>query len=142
MKRLLNMVMVMLGIGFLSSCSTTGSVVSGSDPYGYYDDMYYYGHPSYYNAYPYYHRPVIHDRVIVVPEQNRRVVRNRINDLRGREAVSPNTRRSVEPSNREVIRNSAPERRSTTVAPSSRRSSNPAPATRVNPTNGSRRGSN
>lgn len=141
MKRLLNMVMVVLGIGFLSSCSTTGSAVTGSDAYGYYDDMYYYGYPSYYQAYPHYGRPVIHNDVIVIPEQNRKVIRNREN-VRTRQAVSPNSRRTVEPSNREVIRNSAPTRRSTTVAPSSRQSSNPAPATRTNPTNGSRRGSN
>ena len=142
MKRLLNILVVGLGIGLLSACSSTGSVVSGSDPYRYYDDMYYYGYPSYYNAYPYYHRPVIHDRVIVVPEQNRRTVRSRTNDLRGREAVAPNMRRSVQPSSREVIRSStAPTRRSTTVAPSSRQSSS-APATRNNSSNGSRRGNN
>jgi hypothetical protein len=141
MKRLLSIVLVGLGIGLLSSCSSTGSAVSGSAPYGYYDDMYYYGHPSYYNAYPYYHQPVIHDRVIVVPDQNRKVVRNRKNDLRGREAVSPSSRRSVQPSTREVIRNTAPMRRSTTVTPSSRESS-PAPASRSNPTSGSRRGNN
>lgn len=141
MKRLLNIFLVVLGVGVFSSCSSTGSVVNGSDPYGYYDDMYYYGHPSYYDAYPYYHQPVIHNRVIVVPEQNRKVVRNRTNDLRGREAVSPNTRRSVEPANREVIRNTAPTRRSSTVAPSTRESS-PAPARRTNPSNGSRRGNN
>lgn len=141
MKRLLNILVVGLGVGLLSSCSSTGSVVSGSGPYGYYDDMYYYGYPSYYHAYPYYNRPVIHNRVIVVPEQNRKAVRNRTNDLRGREAVSPNSRRSVEPSNREVIRSTAPTRRSTTVAPSSR-SASPAPASRTNPANGSRRGNN
>lgn len=142
MKRLLNIILVGLGIGLLSSCSSTGSVVSGSAPYGYYDDMYYYGHPSYYNAYPYYHQPVIHDRVVVVPEQNRKIIRNRNNDSRGREVVSPNTRRTVQPSNREVIRNAAPTRRSTTIAPSSRQSSSPAPAPRTNPNNGSRRGNN
>lgn len=141
MKRLLNILLVGLGVGLLTACSSTGSVVSGSDPYRYYDDMYYYGYPSYYNAYPYYNRPIIHDRVIVVPEQNRKAVRNRTNDLRGREAVSPNTRRSVEPSRREVIRSTAPTRRSTTVVPSSRQSS-PAPAPRTNSTNGSRRGNN
>lgn len=144
MKRLLNILLVGLGIGFLSSCSSTGTMVSGTDPYRYYDNMYYYGYPSYYSAYPYYNRPIIHNRVIVVPEQNRKAVRSRTNDLRGRQAVSPNTnkRRSVQPSNREVIRNSAPSRRSTTVAPSSRQSSSPAPPTRSNPTNNSRRGNN
>lgn len=141
MKRLLYMVMVVLGISFLSSCSTTGSAVTGSDAYGYYDDMYYYGYPSYYQANPYYGRPIIHNDVIVVPEQNRKVRRNREN-VRTREAVSPNSRRSVEPTHREVIRHSAPTRRSTTVAPSSRQPSNPAPATRTNPSNGSRRSNN
>src|SRR5690606_2540744 len=111
MKRLMNILVIGLGIGLLSACSSTGSVVS-ADPYRYYDNMYYYGYPNYYNAYPYYNRPIIDNRVIVVPEQNRKAVRNRTNDLRGRQAVSPNTntRRSVQPSNREVIRNTAPTR--------------------------------
>lgn len=141
MKRILNIALVALGIGFLSSCSTTGSVVSGPDAYGYYDDVYYYGHPSYYQSYPYYRRPIIHNDIIVVPEQNRKVIRNR-DDVRRRQVVSPDTRRTASPSNREVIRNTAPTRRSSTVAPSSRQSSSPAPATRTNPNNGSRRGNN
>lgn len=140
MKRLLNILMLVLGVGFLSSCSTTGSVVGG-DAYGYYDDMYYYGYPSYYHTYPHYQRPIINHNVIVVPEQNRKVIRNREN-VRRREVVSPNSRRSVAPSNREVIRRTAPTQRSTTVAPSSRQSSRPAPAIRTNPNNGSRRGNN
>lgn len=143
MKRFLSVILVGLGIGFLSSCSSTGSVVSGSDAYGYYDDMYYYGYPSYYHAYPY-HRPVIHDHIIVVPEKEnqRRVIRNR-NDVRSRrEAVSPNSRRSVQQSNQQIRRQTAPTQRSNTVAPSSRQQSNPTPSTRSNPNSGSRRGNN
>lgn len=141
MKRLLNIVLLVLGVGFLSSCSTTGSTVRGVDAYGYYDNVYYYGYPNYYRTYPHYQRPVIHNDVIVIPEQKRNVVRNREN-VRSRKAISPNTRRSVTPSNREVIRNTAPTRRSSTVAPSSRSVPNATPAPRSNLNNSSRRGNN
>src|SRR5690606_1851640 len=108
----------------------------------YYDNVYYHGYPSYYDAYPYrYQRPIIHNNIIVVPDQKR--VRNS-DHVRRRESISPdNNRRRVVPSesNRSIERGSN-ERRGSSIAPSSSRSSSPAPATRRSSDNPSRRGNN
>src|SRR5690606_34675437 len=104
MKRLINILIIALGFGFLSSCSSTGSMMSNSDGYGYSDNVYYHGYPSYYGAYPYLNqRPIIRNNIIVVPDQKR--VRNR-DHVRRRESISPNNRRRVVPSesNRSIIR--------------------------------------
>lgn len=139
MKRLINVLIIALGLGFLSSCSSTGTMTDRSDRYGYYDNVYYHGYPSYYNASPYlYQRPIIHNDIIVVPDKKR--VRSR-DHVRRRETATPDSRRRVVPreSNRSIERGSN-ERRGSTVAPYSRESSSPAPATRRSSGNTSRRG--
>lgn len=152
MKRFINIALFTLGVALLGSCTSTGSAVRGSDAYGYYNNPYYYGYPNYYQSNPYYQRPIIRHNVIVIPEQ-RKVVRSK-EQVRRRQAVSPNTkpvspntRRKVAPSNvpskqNEAVKKNNPTRRSNTVAPSSRRTSNPTGATRTEQSNRSRRGNN
>lgn len=140
MKRAINFMIVLFGAAFLSSCSSTGSMIGASGGYGYYDNVYYHGYPSYYaNPYLYPGTRIIHNDVIVVPEQN--AVRNRDN-VRRRETVSPNSRRTVSPTepNRRIERSTTPTRRGTSVAPSSR--STAPPASRGSSSPNSRRGGN
>jgi len=141
MKRVLSLLILAFGFAFLSSCSSTGTMTGGSDVYGYYDNMYYHGNPNYY-ANPYlYQRPIIRNNVIVVPEQRKEVRRTREN-VRRREVVSPDSRRTVSPAERQINRTEAPARRGTTVSPPSRNSSTPAPATRRAPSNNRSRSGN
>jgi len=148
MKNYLNIIVLIFGLAALTACSSTGSMVGGSSGYGYYDDMYYYGYPNYWTspyASPYYYPGRIYNNVIVVPEKKPDRVREP-RDLRRRDAVSPNTRRTVVPSepNRNINRSTAPnvnrsttpERRGSNVAPSrsttpqNRESARPAPTPR------------
>lgn len=137
MKTLINSIIGILGIFMLGSCTSTGTLTKGSASYGYYDNMYYQGYPYYYGAYdrnPYFYprNRIIHNNIIVVPEKNR--VENRDN-VRRREAVSPNSRRTVSPSesvrsrsesSRIINRREGAPSRETITAPSSRRSDSPA----------------
>lgn len=140
MKKILNYVLVILGVGLLGSCSSMGTMVSDSSGYGYYDNVYHQGYPAYYgaNSYLYPRTRVIQNNVIVVPNQKK--VNKR--QVQRRETVSPNSRRSVNQvtPNRTVNRNSNAARRGSTVAPSSRSTrSSSAPASRAP---SSRRGAN
>lgn len=141
MKRLINLMIMVLGAFFLSSCSTTGSMLEGSAGYGYYDNVYSHGYPNYYSAYganPYlYPRTrIIHNNVIVLPEQKN--VRSR-EQVRRKESVSQNSRRTITPNepNQRVNRSAIPSRRGSSVAPTSR-SNSPAPMRSSSPR--SRRG--
>jgi hypothetical protein len=132
MKKIINFVIIILSVGLISSCSSTGTMMGASSGYGYYDNVYHHGYPAYYgaNSYLYPRSRVIHNNIIVLPEQKK--VKNR--QVQRREAVSPNTRRKVTTTspNRTVNRSSTPVRRGSTVAPSSRSTrSSSAPASRA-----------
>ena len=150
MKKYMNIITLVFGLAALTACSSTGSMVGGSSGYGYYDDMYYYGYPSYWASpyvSPYYYPGRVYNNVIVVPEKKPDRVREP-RELRRREATSPNTRRTVTPSesnqniNRSttpnVNRNTAPARRGNNVAPSrsttpqNREAARPTPRSRNN----------
>src|SRR5690606_19737616 len=122
-----------VGVAFLSSCSTTGTLTGGSDAYGYYDNMYYHACRSYSANASMYQRPTARNGITVLP-QERKNVRSREN-VRRREIVSPNSRSTVNPTERRVIRTETPSRRGATVAPPTRNSSSPARATRRTPDN-------
>lgn len=142
MKKILNYVLVILGVGFLGSCSTTGTMVSDTSGYGYYDNVYHQGYPTYYggNSYLYPRTRVIQNNIIVVPNQNQKKVDKR--QVQRRETVSPNSRKSINQAtpNRTINRNSNAVRRGSAVAPTSRPTrSGSAPASRAP---SSRRGAN
>lgn len=142
MKRILNIIVVGLVVALISSCSSMGSVNRSAEGYGYYDNMYYSRYPSYYPSYRYYQRPIIRNEVIIVPEK-RKVVRNN-GEVKRRQVVSPDTRRTESQSHREAVRSTAPQRRSLKVSSSnsSRRSGSASPSSRSSVGSNSRRGSN
>lgn len=132
MKKIINFVIIILSVGLISSCSSTGRMMGASTGYGYYDNVYHQGYPAYYgaNSYLYPRTRVIHNNVIVLPEQKK--VNKR--QVQRRERVSPNTRRKITTTSptRTVHRNASPVRRGSTVAPSSRSTrSSAAPSSRV-----------
>jgi hypothetical protein len=141
MKKLINLMIVILGAAFLASCASSGRMMDRAAGYGYYDNMYYHGSPGYYGANTYlYQRPIVIQRdMIVVPEKKK--VRKR-NTVERRTRVAPESRRRViqNESSRSVNRSTTPTRRNDRVAPASRSTS--PPATRGASRAGSRRGGN
>ncbi|WP_194775089.1 hypothetical protein [Pararhodonellum marinum] len=120
MKRIINMVLIVVALGFLSSCvGTRGGMNAGYYGGGYgggfYDPMYMYGHPGYFGAnYMYYN--TVPRTVIVAPNNQRRVVSPQRQRNNQRNVIRNNqnrTNRTVAPSNnRNVQRRAAPSNRS------------------------------
>ncbi len=109
-----------LAIGLWASCGTSASVV-GTAGYGYYDDLYYYGHPGYFSG-PVYiqERPIILNRVIQVPaeKENRRVIRRE--RIRSRSSESNRSRIISPAQERQIRQGTSVQKRSSSVATPSR----------------------
>jgi len=113
MKKLIYIMIALMGAAFMTSCTGSATMVGGTVGYGYgyYDNVYFHGHPGMYR-----------NNVVIVnnhTQQNNTKVGTRGN--RSATSVAPNTRQSTRNAN---VQNRTQNTRSNNVATPSRANTN------------------